>query len=285
MQLSQLVDKTKVAFNPKNTDTDKLSLLLSDKTRETQSVYRSQIAKFQSWKNKDRYDKWDILTYIKHLKDKGFSTSYIRGTFFALKLFFESQGWPWEAKLPKLKDTKIVKPALPKEDVIKLIETAKQGGAAEEIVYLALSSVYGLRRLEMANLTPDDFDFSANTIFVRTKKGGMPRKHLIPPQILHLLHSFDFGRTLSCSSLNIMFKIMCVKAGVYTEKGINFHSIRHRLNIELVEAGLPEITILEFLRWKYRMSMAQYYYTPDQRALDSKVFSVHPFLQFWDSNN
>lgn len=282
MQLSQLIDK--VRRIEAKLDTGKFELLLSDKTKETQSVYRSQVTKFRLWKKKDTYGKWDVLAYVKHLKDKGFSSSYIRGSFFALKLFFESQGWPWEAKLPKLRDTKIVKPAMPKDDVIRLIQTTKARGTAEEQICLALSSTYGLRRSEIANLIPDDLDFDNNTIFIRTKKGGTPRSHLIPPQLLILLGSFDFSRTPSVGTVNLLFKMICVKAGLPIKKGVNWHGIRHRLNIELIEAGLPEITILEFLRWKYRQSMAAYYYTPDQRDVDKRVFEVHPFLKYYEAN-
>lgn len=279
MALIQLIERAK-KIQEKPSD-NRLELLLSDKKKETKSVYLSQIKKFRSWRVKLTYDKWDVLKFFKYLQEEGYSSAYIRGAYWAIKLYFESEGWLWEAKLPKIENTQIIKPALPKEDIIKLILSTESGGTAEEKVYLALSTTYGLRRAEMANLSQEDFDFEENTIFIRTKKGGTPRKHLIPFQILNLLLRHDFSRTPSTSYISLLFQKICQNTGIILEKGRAWHQIRHRLNIELIEAGLSEISILSFLRWKYKQSMAQYYYTPELRDLDDQVFRVHPFLKYY----
>lgn len=282
MALIQLIEKAKkVQEKPKES---RLELLLSDKKKETKSVYLSQINKFRSWKKKLTYDKWDVLEFFKYLQEEGYSSAYIRGAYWAIKLYFESEGWLWEAKLPKIKNTQIIKPALPKEDIIKLILSTVSRGTAEEKVYLALSTTYGLRRAEMANLSQQDFDFEENTIFIRTKKGGTPRRHLLPPQIFNLLYHHDFSRVPSTSYLSLLFKRISELAQLKIEGGTSWHGIRHRLNIELIEAGLPEITVLSFLRWKYKQSMAQYYYTPELKKLDEDVFRIHPFLLYYQEN-
>ncbi|GAI25865.1 unnamed protein product [marine sediment metagenome] len=183
-----------------------------------------------------------------------------------------------------MENTQIIKPALPKEDIIKLILSTTSGGTAEEKVYLALSTTYGLRRAEMANLSQQDLDFEENTIFIRTKKGGTPRKHLIPSQILNLLCQHDFSRVPSTSYISRLFHQIGERAGLTFEKGTSWHSVRHRLNIELVEAGLSEIMILNFTRHKYRQSMVSYYYTPELKKLDEDVFRVHPFLKYYKEN-
>lgn len=281
MPLAELLEKIRKIQEPKKED--RLDLLLSDKTRETQSVYNSQIRKFLSWRKKISYDKWDILGFLNHLKKQRFSSSYIRGTYYALKLLFESRGWPWEAKLPKLKDTRVIKPAMPKEDIIKMILTTNTRGTAEEKTYLALSTTYGLRRAEMANLTPEDLDFEKKTIFIRTKKGGTPRSHLLPLPILNLLQQYDLGRAPSLSYLSLLFKRICRLANIEIEKGINWHTIRHRLLIELVDAGFGEIPTKKFLRWRYGESMPSYYYTKDQKEIDFEIFSKHPFLIYLEN--
>ncbi len=279
MALIQLIEKAKkIQEKPKE---NRLELLLSDKKKETKSVYLCQINKFHSWKKKLTYDKWDVLEFFKYLQEEGYSSAYIRGAYWAVKLYFESEGWLWEAKLPKIKNTQIIKPALPKEDIIKIILATNTRGTAEEKVYLALSTTYGLRRSEMANLSQQDFDFEENTIFIRTKKGGTPRKHFIPSQILNLLCQHDFSRVPSTSYISLLFKRISGLAQLKIGGGTSWHGIRHRLNIELIEAGLPEITVLSFLRWKYKTSMAQYYYTPELRGLDEQVFRVHPFLSYY----
>lgn len=279
MPLTQLIQKAKKM--QEKPEENRLELLLSDKKKETKSVYLCQINKFHSWKSKPIYDKWDVLKFFKYLQEEGYSSAYIRGAYWAIKLYFESEGWLWEAKLPKIENTQIIKPALPKEDIIKLILSTASGGTAEEKVYLALSTIYGLRRAEMANLSQQDLDFEENTIFIRTKKGGTPRKHLIPSQIFNLLCQHDFSRVPSTSYLSLLFKRISGLAQLKIEGGTSWHGIRHRLNIELIEAGLPEITVLSFLRWKYKTSMAQYYYTPELKKLDKQVFTFHPFLLYY----
>ena len=99
----QLIEKAKkIEEKPKET---RLELLLSDKKKETKSVYLCQINKFHSWKKKIIYDKWDVLEFFKYLQEEGYSSAYIRGAYWALKLYFESEGWLWEAKLPKIENT------------------------------------------------------------------------------------------------------------------------------------------------------------------------------------
>lgn len=280
MELSQLIEKVRKIQEPPVEN--RLDLLLSDKKKETRSVYNSQIRKFRSWKNKAIYDKWDILEFLNYLKKRKFSSSYIRGTYYALKLLFESKGWPWEAKLPKLEDTRVIKPAMPKEDIIRLIRAILLRGTAEEKVYLALSTTYGLRRAEMANLAPEDLDFEEKTIFIRTKKGGTPRSHLFPPPLLNLLQSSDLGRVPSTSYLSLLFKKICALADLKIEKGIGWHTLRHRLDIELVDAGLPKVAVRKFLRWSEKSDMVDYYYTPELKELDLKIFAVHPFLSYYE---
>ncbi len=282
MALTELIERAKkIQEKPKE---NRLELLLSDKKKETKSVYLSQINKFHSWKSKVIYDKWDVLKFFKYLQEEGYSSAYIRGAYWAIKLYFESEGWLWEAKLPKIENTQIIKPALPKEDIIKMILTTNTRGTAEEKVYLALSTTYGLRRAEMANLSQKDFDFKENTIFIRTKKGGTPRRHLLPSQILNLLCQHDFSRVPSPSYISTLFHNITRRAGIILEKGRAWHQIRHRLNIELVEAGLSEIMILNFTRHKYRQSMVSYYYTPELKDVDEQVFRVHPFLKYYQEN-
>jgi len=281
--LLELIERAKKA-RP-SLGNDRFDLLLSDKRKETRSVYNCQVRKFLKYRPKLAYDKWDVLDYIKYLKASGYSSSYIRGTYYALKLFFEASGWPWDLKLPKIEETTSFKPTLSEEEIIGLIRSIKIEGTAEEKAYLALSTTYGLRRCEMAQLTNDDFDWQEKTIFVRTRKGGNPRKHLIPDSILLILNRHDFGRVLSTSYLSLLWKTISLKGGLKLENGLGWHGVRHALNTALIERGVHHLKISEFLRWKYekKRSMVAYYYSPNQRELDLEIFELHPFLKPWEA--
>ncbi len=259
---------------------DKLMLLLSDKTKETQCVYMSQIRKFQDWRTKNVYTKWDVIEFLKHLQDQRFSSSFIRGTYYALRLFFESEGWLWEVKMPKLSNP-LPQIAMSKNDVVELIQGTLANGSPEEKTYLALSTTYGLRRAELAQITGKDFDLIKKTIFIRTKKGGVSRNHLIPDSISPFLSSSSFNGTRSPYSISMLWHLIEQHTDLHFDAGVAWHAIRHRLNVELVEAGVPEIAILNFMRWRYKSSMVLYYFTPDQRESDEKIFSVHPFIPIW----
>ena len=288
--LLKLIERAKKAKpSPGN---DRFELLLSDKRKETRSVYNCQVRKFLSHNPKPTYDKWDVLDYLKSLKASRYSSSYIRGSYYALKLFFEASGWPWELKLPKMEDTPVAKPALSEEEVIALIRAINIGGTAEEKAYLALSTTYGLRRIEMAQLSDGDFDWPERTVFVRTRKGGTPRKHLIPDQISQLLESYQFGPALSEKEidrirqhLSILWKIMCLRAGLELKSGLGWHAIRHAVDTALIERGVHPYKIDKFLRWKYeeKKRMSAYYFTPDLKKLDLEIFSIHPFLEAWEA--
>jgi len=262
---------------------DKLSILLSDKKKETRSVYLSQIKKFVTFTgNKVNYDKWDIRRYIAHLREANYSSNYIKTSWYALKLFFESRDLPWEFRrgdTPKLERDEVKKIVMAADDVRKLIFYTRTNGFDDEKVIIALSTIYGLRRAEIASIKNENLD--TDTILIRTKKHGETRRHLIPQEI-GFIKNFKYDKKMpSVSTISTIFDNLCLRAKIKREFRQGIHSLRRSLVIGLTEAGIPELTMKNFLRWHERGDIAQEYYRPDFRKVDKMIFEKHPFLLHW----
>lgn len=263
---------------------DKLDILLSDKKKESKSVYLSQIRKFIKFAgDRARYDKWDVRRYIANLREDGYSSNYIKGSWYALKLFFESRDLPWDFRrgdVPKLERDEVKKIVMPFDDAKRLIEYTRQSGFDDEKVIIALSTTYGLRRSEIASLRSENID--KDTIFIKTKKHGEARKHLIAKEI-SFIKEFNFDKKMpSTSTTNTIFNSLCLGAKIKRERGQNIHSIRRFLVVYLTGAEIPELMMKNYLRWRVRGDIAQEYYRPDFREVDSKIFkALEPILSLW----
>lgn len=265
---------------------DKLDILLSDKKKETRSVYVSWITKFVRFTgNKVAPDKWAVRRFVAHLKEKGYKPNSINTAWFAIKLFFESRDLPWEFRKnesPAVNEDEVRQIAMEFGDLKRLIIYAKTSGFGDEKAILALSSVYGLRRAEIAALKNEDVDRKNHTIHIKTKKHGRTRTHLIPEQIRSYIEQFDFGNMPSVSTICVKFNKLCLRAGVKREYGQGNHSIRRFLDVFLIDAGIPEIMMMDYLRWKKRGSMPQRYYKKKYQEVDTRIFEVlKPILELW----
>ena len=262
---------------------DKLDILLSDKKKETKNVYLSHIRKFVSFTgNKATYDKWDVRRYIAYLREAGYSSNYIKTAWYALKLFYESKDLDWDFKrsdTPKLERDEVKKIVMPPDDVKKLILYTKVNGFPEEKVILALSTTYGLRRAEIASIRNENLD--TDTILIKTKKHGETRRHLIPSEIA-FIKNFNYDKKMpSVSTISTIFDNLCLRAKIKRQFRQGIHSLRRSLVVALTDAGIPELTMKNFLRWRVRRDIAQEYYRPDYRKVDTLIFSKHPFLKYW----
>jgi len=262
-----------------------LNILLDDLKPETRSVYLTHIRKFKRFVGRSSYDKWDVKRYINHLRGKGFSSSTINTCWFALKLLFEAEDIPWDMRRrdkPKLESNEFNVPVMPVEDIRKLIGYVRKRGVLDEKVIIALSTTYGLRRAEIAGIRNEDID--EDTLFIRTKKHGRQRMHLVPEEI-RFIADFDFGKMPATSTLSFKFNSLCKRAGIKREYRQGFHSIRHSLNIELAGTGIPPLRIADFMRWERKDLGELPRYSRAKRSgfkqIDREIFSQHPFLPEW----
>jgi len=172
----------------------------------------------------------------------------------------------------------------------------KSGGEADEAAFVALSTTYGLRRIEMVNLEQRDIRIRDGTIHIATAKHGRERTHLIPPEIIPCLERYDFNQQISEFGLFVMWHRIEYKIGLNHTNQVGWHSIRRTLNTLLLRR-LPEATVMSFLRWKQRTSSHMpFRYSAirfvgeegvttevvgEALDVDNEVFQVHPFIEYW----
>lgn len=193
--------------------------------------------------------------------------------------------------LPKVDSSEIVRPALTFDDMKKIVETARAGNlGVREVAYVALASVYGLRRGELASVRKEDIDFTRGVIFVRTEKGGEQREQLLAEQIIPYLKGYDF-EPVSAFEMSIMFKKICYKSGVDIVDGGGWHMWRRGLETLLRDALATDhnlnmdsrLVTKIFFRWRLVSSpdMTDRYYTVDPLVCDRVALAHHPVLPLW----
>lgn len=250
----------------------------------------------------DALDKENVNNYIKKLKRQGNSPGTLNFAFRVVGRLFKVNGieWPFRrGEAPQIGQREEVKPALDPEVIKAMIQAAKDNGLEnDEACFLALSTVYGLRREEMYNLVSKDIDFKGNTIFISTVKSGRQRYHLIPLEIKPYLERHDFENRYSDTAMSQMFWRIINKSGLeaFKSERLGWHSIRRTLITLLHQSGVDPFTVHQFMRWKGAqrdMAMDTRYHATHFVGLegtkvvameaqsDKEVFKKHPLLKFW----
>jgi len=185
--------------------------------------------------------------------------------------------------IPRVEASDITKPALSFDEIEKMVTAAKDSGLElPEICYLALSSIYGLRRGELCSVRKEHFDFNDNTLFVMTEKGGERRKQLLVEPIIPYLKEYDFGVDYSPFIMSHLFKKICFKSQVEKRDGMGWHAQRRALDTMLVEQ-FGELKTHVFLRWRLSSSsqMELRYFSADPLQIDDEVLAGHPVVALW----
>lgn len=201
-----------------------------------------------------------------------------------------NQKWPLTKRyIPeKPKRHEVTKTVFSKETIDKIIERSKK--IDPELRFLAVvSTVYGIRRIELCSLTEEDV--GGDTLYIRTRKGGEPRTHLIPEGIKDYVkpkHAND--RVYNEATMTRRFWDLEEAVGIEHEEGYGWHSIRRRLATELntEDNGLDREEIFMFMRWSRFTDRLDEYtiqnkdeMSMDQEKVDRKIFEAHPFLEVW----
>lgn len=206
--------------------------------------------------------------------------------------------WPFRrGDAPVIRESEVYKPALSTPVVGEIVAAARERQKRQPhyACFTALSTIYGLRRQEIAAMTPASL--RNGLIFVETVKHGRQRSHLVPDFVLPWIERWGFRVQFSGAMLGEYFNNLKRDIGMSKQAGmeINWHSIRRALVIELKKARLPDYQIESFLRWKPMGGMHARYAASEivdkegRRAgqnlsdeeADRAIFAVHPFLQLW----
>lgn len=189
---------------------------------------------------------------------------------------------------PRVESSDVVKPSLTLEEIGAMVEAVKHGLLEPpEVAYLALASVYGLRREELVRIRPEHIDYKKKTIFVLTAKGGEQRSQLLCDEVIPHLKAYDFQDTPSLFEMSKMYWRIEHKAGLVHKDGGGWHQFRRALDTELVDEcnrlnqAPGELYAHFFLRWRLSSSMVEHYYSRSPLEIDARVLSVHPVVALW----
>lgn len=244
-------------------------------------------------------DREAVQAYIRSLKRKGRSDGTIDFAFRVVRTLFRRNNieWPFSrGESPQIREDKVLAPALDPEVVVDMIHAVKAEGTGDERGFLAVSTMYGTRAVEMLALGPDDVDLKGKTIHIATAKHGRERTHIVPDEIVDSLAARDWSQEYSNFRLFSLWYQVERRIDIKHVNQVGWHSIRRTLDSLLLDQ-LPQVTVEGFLRWKQRTSSnmafrysAQRFVGRDgvttkvigeARDVDSKVFAVHPFLKEW----
>jgi len=248
----------------------------------------------------------DVRSWIRR---RGFRASTLRKEFGVLRRLFVVNGLKWEAKrgeAPKPSDKDGIAQRLDPDLIQEMISIAR--GKSPSVTspptlahgaFLCLSTMWGLRRSELMEITPACLDTKGSLLYVATKKGGRARWHYVPPEIMVVLLSWGFSAKLTDWQVSQLFMDWREMAGVELPDSVHrlgWHAIRGTLDYELLAAGLSIPEVSNFMRWRRSDSnMATRYASMqvigrggskrmlsfDERKADESVLRVHPFLKNW----
>lgn len=230
-------------------------------------------------------DREAVERYWNKLERERYSVGTIRNKLQIVKRLYDiaKVDWPLGKRwMPQIRSFEKVTPVLEPGEIEQLIKTAKEGKLDRvEVAYLALSTTYGLRRVELSRISPHDIDLRKKQLKVYVAKGGDLRVHLVPNEIKRFLSKDGFGR-YSAWKLSQMWWHIMERSGLGYRPEYGWHSIRRALDTQLLSEGkVPYFDVKQFLRWKLSGEMPMVYYHKPDEQVDREVFENHPFIKFW----
>ncbi|KXB05600.1 hypothetical protein AKJ50_00510 [candidate division MSBL1 archaeon SCGC-AAA382A13] len=254
----------------------------------------SPVTKFVEEKGlQNDYRETDFIKFLRKVKEKN-SMNYAVFSYYSLKNLAEALGidvkWKLvrrKAKLKKPSDREQQKPTLSTEQVEKMVSTVKENGYDYEKFFLALSTSYGCRRIELSRVREKDvFD---DRILIRTGKGGEIREQYLPEQIRPIVQSFEFNGNFTVDVLSDVFHDIRKKVKVKKQDRMGWHSLRRGLVTEFRKKvsqgdGYSDADLFKFVRWKPNSrvtEMLSIYDNSDPIEADREMFEIHPFVEMW----
>jgi len=267
---------------------------LSTAARAQQGRYAIDFISFAPDLSKESLDK-----YFARIRAQ-YADSSVRYIYSIIKRLFTVNNLPWpyhSADTPVVREQSVFAPILDPSVIQEMIQASPKM-PARLAFYLAVSTTYGCRRVELASLSREDIDLNKKLIYIATAKAGRQRYHLIPDVIMPVIeHLYYRLEKTNLKTLDRYFHRIEEFVSFPHVKDVGWHSIRRALDRQLLETGLPEFLVADFLRWKRsernmplryargtvinRESATRESIAISDRVTDERVFAVHPFLPYW----
>jgi len=261
---------------------------LAGSSKHTISQFKAVISRFYDFSKGD-FTRASVVKYIQKLERDGYAPGTRKTHYRIIKRGFEFVEVPWPfgkrppSELPiEVAEWDVERIPIAVEDVEAMVTGAKNGTLSPaQVALLCASTVYGLRRIELVELSSELLDLENGRLRIVTAKHGRSREHLIPEMIKLYLKSYPFGK-YNEFGLSQAFHQIRQAVGLPRVEGMGWHSIRRTIDTLLLNV-LPLPVVRDYLRWKKSsMEMALVYWTPlSVEEIDKQVFEVHPFLPFW----
>jgi len=249
----------------------------------------------------DGLDRASVDRFIADLQ-LNYRPSSVNFAFRVIRRLFNVNDLPWpyrKGEAPAIGQRDEYRPQLSARIIEMMITAAKTDRLLpHEQCFLALSTIYGLRREELAKLQAEDVNLKHGSIYVNTRKKGRERYHLIPEEIRPYIEAHDFNEHWAVATMTQVFKRILIKsgAGELRKHRLGWHSIRRAILDGLIDSGVSVLGARAFLRWKGGeggIEMPQRYYgnvvvdlgetgpVLEEAKGDEEIFEKHPFLPFW----
>ena len=152
------------------------------------------------------------------------------------------------------------------------------------VTRIAVASIYGGRRSELAQLSSEDFylDGEHSYIFIKTAKGGTRKKQPIPESIA-LLFSIPIN-PISGEDLHNRLKRVIKKAEVHWKPRSGFHSFRRNVVTLIDQISQSDLDKSKFMRWSTprQLSMLDRYRQKPTEVSDMAILNEHPRVRLWE---
>ena len=213
----------------------------------TLRTYIPEARRFLKTVKGKEFDESDGRAYLANQYNMKDNTA--RKIYYALLALFKSQHIPFNMDPPP-EEVNPFQPTIREDEMPVLITAIRESGDPNERGALALSSVYGIRRVEIRRASENDLNRDDKTMTIHTAKKGRVRIHIVPKEILNHISGYDFIPRSDQGYANLFWG-MIKKAGLNLPKGYGFHSIRRSLYTALT-GKVDFLFRHEFLRWRIR---------------------------------
>ena len=223
---------------------------------KTEKAYRSVIERYL------RSEKTPREFLLEHT---GQSNSTLRSFYFSLKFFYETVlGQQFDEKLPLAKKAGKLPIVLNKEEVAQLFHVTLN---LKHRLALMLLYHTGMRLHEITHLQWEDFDFTRDTIHLKTAKGNKQRVIFLHEKLKHLIQSFALqeqglvfrsnrGTAYNQRSIQMIVRQAARKASI--KKRVTPHTLRHSFATHLLEGG-ADIRLIQTLLGHKNLQTTQIY--------------------------
>jgi integrase len=299
-----------------------LDRFLGDLYNSNDSVKKSRSHYAKMWLEYAGESPWTrelVIAFRKHLKDEGFSEGTVRQVDSIVKRVFDAAAAVAIANQQKLiadidpsdpgATITIIKalgakiptwdmgkrgappvryrntPTTSIENLTAIVNAALHDSfEPQEKAFLALASIYPLRRGELRRITPEDLHYDRHTIFLRTEKGGEEREQLLCDELVPVLQAYDFRRRYSDFDVSKMWHVIESKAGLAHEPDGGWHSLRRLVVTTLRRIwGNDSLQVKIFGHWRLASSpeITDRYVHEDPLEIDAQVLAKHPIVPLW----